>query len=125
MSASPALQLVPSQVQAWRDAFSRLKPSSPPCPGLSQPAWLSIQASALDFLDRYGAQAVDLGWTALDLFGVHPTAGTLRADHCGALMLSGAQTTGLSADEMKHGLVTYYRNTPGRPVGIPVWEFKW
>ncbi|GJE31530.1 hypothetical protein [Methylobacterium oxalidis] len=125
MTASPALQLVPSQVQTWRDAFSRLKPSSPPCPGLSQTAWLPMYDNALDFLDRFGAEALDLGWSVTDLFGVHPTAGTIRADHCGSLMLSGQKVIGLSADEMKKGLVTYYRNTPGRPVGIPVWEFRW
>ncbi|AWN43767.1 hypothetical protein [Methylobacterium durans] len=113
MSASPALQLIPSELQAWRDAFSRLKPSSPPCPGISQTAWLPMYDHALDVLDRFGAEAVELGWSSADLFGVHPTAGTIRADHCGALMLSGAKVTGLSANKLKHSLLTYRRNTPG------------
>ncbi len=59
-------------------------------------------------------------WTTLAAEALEPI-GTAKF----ALMLSGAQTTGLSVDEMKHGLVTYYGNTPGRPAGIPVWEFRW
>ncbi|WP_147024804.1 hypothetical protein [Methylobacterium oxalidis] len=55
MSASPALQIVPADVQAWRDVFARLKPSSLPCSGMSPTAWPPMYDNALDFLDRYGA----------------------------------------------------------------------
>ncbi|GEP03065.1 hypothetical protein [Methylobacterium oxalidis] len=55
---------------------------------------------------------------------MHPKAGTIRADHCGALMLGGQKVTGLSESQTGKELVTCYRNTPGRPVGIPAWEFS-
>ena len=28
------------------------------------------------------------------------------------------------ADHLRCGHLTYYRIAPGRPVGVPVWEFK-
>ncbi|BCM87677.1 hypothetical protein [Methylobacterium indicum] len=45
----------------------------------------------LEFLDRLGPKAVDLGWNAPDLFGVHPAAGVYQVDHCGALVLGCAK----------------------------------
>ncbi|WP_336488242.1 hypothetical protein [Methylobacterium nigriterrae] len=58
-------------------------------------------------------------------FGVHPKLGTTRVDCCGALVLSGSKATGVAADRISLGLVTYYRNVPGAGVGVQVWDFRW
>lgn len=84
-----------------------------------------MRGSALSFLDQFGDAAAALGWTAADLFGVHPTAGVIRVDHCGALMISGERVRAIESDRIRFSLTTYYRNLPGRPVGVPVWAFKW
>lgn len=68
-----------------RDRIERMNPATPPCPGLHGETWQRAHTAMLDFLDRFGAEAVDLGWTKLDLFRGHPSAGTGRVDHCGAL----------------------------------------
>ncbi|KAB1075457.1 hypothetical protein F6X53_25175 [Methylobacterium soli] len=125
MSASLAPRPTPSDVQAWRDAFSRLKPSVPPCPGISASAWPPMHEAALDALDRHGAALVEHGWTAPELFGVHPTIGTVRVDFCGAFVLGGRKVETVLADRINFGLMTYYRNVPGAGVGIPIWDFRW
>ncbi len=78
----------------------------------------------LDFLERFGAQAVELGRTDLELFGIHPVIGTGRADHCGALVLTGRQVEAIDAKTVTYGNLTYYRHVPGTPQGIPIWAFK-
>ncbi|WP_204165289.1 hypothetical protein [Methylobacterium radiodurans] len=45
----------------------------------------------LDSLARFGAQAVEFGWTDLDLFGIHPRIGTVRIDLCRALVPIGTR----------------------------------
>jgi len=39
------------------------------------------------FLDRWGTNAASLGWTALDVFGVHPSAPAARYDVMGLVPL--------------------------------------
>ena len=75
---------------AWREALLGLSPDRNPCPGFRPGAWARVQANALDCIERHGAEAHRLGWTAEELFGVHPTLGAIRVGHCGALMLSAA-----------------------------------
>jgi hypothetical protein len=78
----------------------------------------------LDFLERFGAQAVELGWTDLDLFGIHPQIGATRSDHCSALVLTGRPIEVIDAKTVRYGNLTYNRDKPGRPRGIPIWAFK-
>ncbi|MCJ2006629.1 hypothetical protein [Methylobacterium sp. J-092] len=86
---SPApIRPTPSDVQVWRDALEAMKPTVPPCPGLSALRWQEMREAAIDFLDRFGEDAIAFGWTATDLFGVHPTVGVVRVDYCGALILT-------------------------------------
>jgi len=67
---------------------------------------------------------VSLGWTTLDLFGVHPEAGAIRPDYCGALVLSDAKITAITANRMAFVNTAHYRDTPGRPSGaVPLWTF--
>jgi hypothetical protein len=127
MSVAARLSVVPtSDLRAWRDGVESLNPAKSPCPGLHGEAWQKTHAVMLDFLDRFGEQAQDLGWTDLDLFGVHPTIGAGRVDHCGALTLGPKDAQAIDADRIHFGNTTFYRTVMGylRPRGVPIWAFK-
>ena len=54
-------------------------------------------ADAERFLSRWGAVAHSLGWTTLDLFGVHPIAPAARFDLMGlTLLLQGGEVVALT-----------------------------
>ncbi|MCJ2108261.1 hypothetical protein MKK70_23415 [Methylobacterium sp. E-041] len=82
-----------------------------------------MREAAIEFLDQFGDEAATLDWSTLDLFGVHPAAGVIRVDYCGALMLSGERVRAIESNRILFGMTTYYRDVPGRPEGVPVWEF--
>ncbi len=109
---------------AWRDALLALSPDRDPCPGFRLGAWARVQGNARDFLHRHGKEAESLGWTAVELLGVHPTVGVIRVDHCGALMLPAAgRVESVEAEAIRYaGGFTYRRSS--MPVGaVPVWAF--
>ena len=60
------------------------------CPGFRPQACAAIRARAVPFVEGHATRAVALGWTAEELFGVHPVLGSVRVHCCGALMLSNA-----------------------------------
>lgn len=125
MSAPARLTVVPtSDLRAWRDGVESLNPAKSPCPGLYGEVWQKAHANMLDFLERFGAQAQDLGWTDLDLFGVHPVIGTGRVDHCGALSLATKPAEWMDATRINFGNTTYYRDKPGMPRGVPIWALR-
>ena len=72
-----------------------------PCPA-SCPAerWQALREDAYRLLRDHAAQAHALGWTALDLFGVHRERPWVRFD-CMALvpLLNGARVVALSTTE--------------------------
>lgn len=101
-----------------------LRPTVSPCPGLTATNWSAIHAKGLDFLERRADEAVALGWTTTDLFGVHPRLGTIRVDYCGGLTMGTALTTGITENRIFSGHTTFYRDTPGRGIGaVPLWLF--
>jgi hypothetical protein len=63
---------------------------------------------------------VRLGWTAPQLFGVHPQHGTLRIDWCGVMITGGNKAIGIEPNRILFGNVSGYRNTPGTPAAIPI-----
>ncbi len=118
-----ALSPVEELVSEWRDALTRIDFDRAPCPGYRADEWAQVRSRALAFLDDFGAQAVALGWTAPRLFGVHPEAGIVRVDACGALVLPGARDVRvLTADAIGFGHLVH-RTKPGQPEGVPVWRF--
>ena len=114
---------LPPEAAAWRNAFGALRPGSSPCRYLGATAWANIHEACTDFIERYGAEAVRLGWTAPQLFGVHPEHGTLRVDWCGVLMIGGRKATHIEAGRILFDNTSGYRDLPGLPVGMPIWEF--
>lgn len=114
---------LPPEATEWRKAFGTLRPTSPPCRYVSANAWANIHEACNDFIERFGAEAVRMGWTAPELFGVHPDHGLLRVDWCGVMMIGGRKAVAIERDRIAFGNLTGYRNVPGAPVGIPIWEF--
>ncbi len=61
--------------------------------------WHTLQDDARRFLQEWASQARRLGWEALDLFGVHPTAPTARFDCMGLVpLLRGRAVSALTKD---------------------------
>lgn len=110
-------------LRKWHSALVAMSPERIPCPGYRPDEWSHTLARALDFLDTFGPQAVALGWTAPRLFGVHPIAGIVRVDACGALALPGGSAVrAITATEVSFGHLTH-REKLGQLQGVPVWEF--
>jgi hypothetical protein len=93
-------------------------------PAMDVNNWAAIHEQAVAFLDQRADEAVQLGWTTLDLFGVHPEADTIRSDYCGALILGTEPVSAITETRMRFANTTYYRDKPGRPTGgVPLWAF--
>ena len=122
MSASLVVDLPPA-VASWRDQIERLSEHASPCRYLTPTRWAAMRANALVFLDEHGAEAHRLGWTAPQLFGVHPENGFLRVEYAGALMVNDSKVVGVEPDRIVFDRFSGYRTKPGQTWGPPVWEF--
>ena len=122
MAASLAPTMLPDTVALWRHALDAMPADRSPCRYLTLARWTQMRESALDFIDRFGAKAHRLGWTAAELFSVHPEHGTLRLEQCGVLMVSGRTAEGVEADSIPFGNQTSFRGMLGQVFGPPVWE---
>jgi hypothetical protein len=79
--------LYPAQ---WYAVLTALK-ARDPVEWMSAERWRFLISDAESFLQRWGSAAHSLGWTALDLFGVHPAAPAARFDVMGLLpVMNGA-----------------------------------
>lgn len=110
-------------VAGWRSALENLSPHASPCRNLPPTKWAAIRESALTFCDQFGSEAHRLGWTAPELFAVHPEHGTIRVEACGVLMINGETARGVEANRVVFERTSGYRNGPGKVWGVPVWEF--
>ena len=123
MTAGPISSPLTDPVAGWRSAIENLSEHASPCRYLAPSKWAVMRANALAFIDQHGAEAHRLGWTAPQLFGVHPEHGFLRVEYAGALMVSGTPVVGVEADHIVFDRFSGYRTTPGQAWGPPVWEF--
>ena len=114
---------LPPAVASWRDQIERLSEHASPCRYLTPARWAAMRANALTFLDERGAKAHRLGWTASQLFGVHPEHGFLRVEYAGALMVNDSPVIGVEPDRIVFDRFSGYRTKPGQTWGPPVWEF--
>ena len=96
-------------------------------PGCIKPdRWRLIIADSHRFVDRWGAQAVALGWSTFDIFGAHPTHPVERLDLAGlVILLHGDSLLALTADSARirttsGALLTYPRRA--RPGAVPLWD---
>jgi hypothetical protein len=76
--------------EAWAQGVANLL-VMPAVTGWSPARWAILQEDARVFLDTWGGQADRLGWTAHDLFSVHPEASYARVDAMGLLPLLGGR----------------------------------
>ena len=107
----------------WRRQLFRLRADSAPCAGFQH--WPSVHREAMQFLHDRGAEAEQLGWTALDLFGVHHQVGAIRSDCTGALLtLSGKRVVDLTPFLIRFVDGLAYRRRPLLAgLVVPVWQF--
>ena len=77
MSVGPADTLLPNAVAIWHGAIENISPHASPCRHMPPSRWSPIRENCLDFIARFGDEAHRLGWTAEQLFGVHPEHDTL------------------------------------------------
>ena len=85
----------------WHAVLNELQGSTP-VDGFGDTRWQFLVNDTEVFLARWGEAAHLLGWTALDLFGVHPAAPGLRFDVMGLLpLLQGDSVVALTNDEAK------------------------
>jgi hypothetical protein len=101
----------------YRAAYADLCATCPA--GVPEPRWRQAIADAERFLTEWGELAERLGWTADDLFGLHPTVPLSRMDHMGLLgLLKGQRVVLLTATEARfEGGLTYRR--PARARSAP------
>ena len=115
--------MLPNAAAVWRSALEDLPPHVSPCRYLASAKWATIRENAIGFCDRFGVEAHRLGWTAQELFAVHPEHGTIRVDWCGVLMVGVEPARGVEADRVLFERTSGYRNGRGQQWGVPVWEF--
>jgi hypothetical protein len=100
----------------WYAILEELKRSELPL-GSSAQRWGDVVADAANFLSSWGEAAGQLGWTTLDLFGVHPAAPRVRFDVMGLIpMLRGRTVSSLTKDSAvlrcPSGASLVYRRQP-------------
>ena len=68
--------------------------------GVGEARWREALKDGRRLLETWGSQAANLGWTANDLFGLHPIAPLARYDAMGLLwLLHGRPVVSLTATE--------------------------
>jgi hypothetical protein len=75
-------KVTPGIPAAWVDGVARPSMLPPPLT-LRRQRWLLAVKDARRFLHNWAGQAWALGWTTLDVFGVHPTHPVERLDCAG------------------------------------------
>lgn len=110
-------------VAGWRGALENMSPHASPCRNLPPAKWAAIRESGIEFCDRLGGDAHRLGWTATELFAVHPEHGTLRLEFCGVLMIADLRPLAVEETRITTARGSAYRNKAGQVWGVPVWEF--
>lgn len=102
-----ALARAPSYTGPFADQLAKLMRENP----TSDPRrWEQAKRDAAEFLADWGDQAAELGWTAEELFGLHPVAPLTRYDVMGLIwLLSGKEVSAIDERTAKIGATTFYR----------------
>ena len=124
------LHCPPGVPEAWVQGVADLLALA--CPASCPPErWQTLREDAYHFLRDHAAQAHALGWTALDLFGVHRHRPQVRLDCMGLVpLLRGREVIALSEDQAaikttEDRVLTYRRKSGPRPNGACIlWELR-
>jgi len=109
-------QIFEDDTAGWHAILQELKRM--PAPEWAGPdRWSQVVEDADCFLSNWDRPACDLGWTALDLFGVHAVAPGCRYDVMGLMLLLGggtvfALTVQTAAFRRLSGSTLTYRRKP-------------
>lgn len=80
----------------WHAILAGLERQNPP-DWIAEDRWADVLADSENFLSRWGHVADELGWTALNLFGVHATAPAARIGCWGlTLLIQGGSVVALT-----------------------------
>jgi hypothetical protein len=112
----------------WRRNLGALDAYRPPS-GFPAPWWRGIIRDAELFLSTWGKQAADLGWTTLDLFGVHPKAPAARFSCMGLLLLvNGGRVVAITTEtgmiEQQSGARLTYTRRPPDTECVALWDLS-
>jgi hypothetical protein len=108
--------------------IARPRLPSVPLGDYSSARWATLRRDVNEFvIGPWSARAEALGWSELDLFGVHATRPTIRVDQAGlVVLLDGCKIVELSANvailETPGGSRQSYRRKPDEPGRALVWE---
>jgi hypothetical protein len=109
----------------WAEGFARLNLASA-APGFGGTRWQQVIDDGGRFLDRWASEAAQLGWRAVDIFGIHPLAPAARFDVMGLVpIINGGEVVAIterSATIQSPGgsRLVYMRRTAGG--GVCLWE---
>ena len=112
-------------VQGVADLLAMACPAS--CPDAK---WQALREDAYHFLRDHAARAHELGWTALDLFGVHPVKPWVRFDCMGLVpLLNGAlvvalSETGAVVENSSGARLTFCRRGQASTEMCLIWELE-
>ena len=102
-----ALAIAPLYTGPFADELAKLQKTNPIA---DLKRWEQAKHDAIEFLADWGDQAAELGWSADDLFGLHPTAPLARYDVMGLIWLLHGQAVGeLTEHGANLGATTFYR----------------
>jgi len=113
---------------SWADGFAAL--SGMPTPSEFSPKrWRRIIDAMGIFLDRWGNQAAQCGWSDLDLFGCHLDRPDARFDCMGlVLLLDRAEVISLDCEaatlKTRTGSELRYRRRPMPAGSVPLWDLR-
>ncbi len=84
----------------WAEGYARLC-TIPRDPDFTEERWVRLIDDAGRFLDRWAVQVAAMGWTTLEVFGVHPNKPDARTDMKGLVpCIGGAEVVAVSADSV-------------------------
>jgi hypothetical protein len=110
----------------WRDGFRTLRDAEPLI-DFSPIAWDDMLADAATFLREWGDTAVTLGWSKLDVFGVHPVKPAPRVGCWGlALFIQGGRVVAITDSSAtirrQSGAVLVWRRHDYGTERVPLWR---
>ena len=114
--------------RAWAEGLASLDLAAPPA-GFTPALWQQVVEDGARFLDRWGSEAAELGWSALDVFGVHPVVPTSRFDAMGLVpLIRGGEVVAIAAERATictpHGGQLTYLRRP-RPGAVAFWDLAY
>jgi hypothetical protein len=110
--------------RSWAESFARLDIANRP-PEFSEGPWRQLIDDGGQFLDRWANEAARLGWTALDVFGVHPAAPSTTYEAMGLVpLIRGGDVVAIGSDRAtirtQGGTLLTYLRRP-QPAAVAVW----